>query len=244
MSNPSAARTILVVAAMPIELKQFTKALSLPRSIVGGVSAYRGSVPGTDVTVLAAVIGIGPARATESMERLLASEDIAHVVMIGIAGGLDPSLQIGDLIVPEVVVDGSSGREVHPAPIQAVAAKGRLVTTDAILSDPTALDQRLRDGVVALDMETAAVGAVCEDHRIPWSAFRTISDRVQDGIVDGSTLAMTKPDGSADVLAAMKVIAKRPAIVPKLAKLARDTNQAVRVVTATGVQECRAFAAR
>ena len=39
-------------------------------------------------------------------------------------------------------------------------------------------------GVIAVDMETAAVAAVCARLGVPWSAYRGISDRLVEGIVD------------------------------------------------------------
>ena len=42
----------------------------------------------------------------------------------------------------------------------------------------------IAQGVVSLDMETAAIGECCEKRNVPWSVFRTISDRASDGSVD------------------------------------------------------------
>ena len=48
-------------------------------------------------------------------------------------------------------------------------------------------------GVVAVDMETAAVAAVCEAAACPWSVFRGISDYAGEGLVDDAIFAMTRP---------------------------------------------------
>ncbi len=82
------------------------------------------------------------------------------------------------------------------------------------------------DGAVAVDMETAAVGAVCEDAGIPWSAYRGISDLVSEGLVDDSSLAMVKEDGTANVPEVVKLFATRPWMVARMARLGRDTRRA------------------
>jgi hypothetical protein len=126
--------------------------------------------------------------------------------------------------------------------VQAVPTFGVLRTGAELQVDREILEPDRQRGVIALDMETAAVASVCEHHGVPLSAFRSISDRVQDGIVDGSTLAMTNPDGSANVWGAIKLIAARPSLLGKLGKLARDVKTASEAAAAAGVRECRAIA--
>jgi adenosylhomocysteine nucleosidase len=235
---------VLVVAAMPIELKPFNRLLSLTRGTLGTATVFRGSIPdGDGVDVLAAVVGIGPAEATKATEYLLRTEPVDRVVMIGVAGALDPTLQVGDLVVPELVVDRATSKGHRPEPVQPVEPHGKMLTSAKMQSDPADLSRHAADGVIALDMETAAVAAVSERHGVPWSVFRGISDRVQDGIVDESTLALTKPDGSPNLKEVVKMVATRPSMVPKLIKLGRDSQKAVRASVEAGARECRAFAA-
>jgi adenosylhomocysteine nucleosidase len=240
---------VLVVAAMPVEIKPFVRKLSMGRGTLGGRRVYLGTVdrPGAavpPVDVVAAVVGIGPARARQGTEALLQVTTVDYIVMIGVAGALDPSLQIGDLIVPAEVWDADTLSSHHPVPVQAVATAGILRTSGEMQTDPQVLAPDRERGVVALDMETSAVAAVSENHGIAFSAFRTISDRVQDGIVDASTLEMTNPDGSANVWGAIRIIARKPSMLRKLTKLARDVRRATEAAAAAGVRECQAIAAR
>lgn len=57
-----------------------------------------------------------------------------------------------------------------------------LVSADVFLSDPD-IAKRIRDvsGARLYDMETFAIGWVCELHKIPWAAVRTPTDCVESG---------------------------------------------------------------
>jgi nucleoside phosphorylase len=227
-----------VLAAMPIELRPFAKALSLQREPwVDRSSVWRGRVGSTAVT--AGITGIGPARAMETTRRLLGSFAVDLVVMIGVAGGLDPSLGIGDLVVPESVLDGATGRHYRPTTPVGHTPAGVLHTSATIVHDDAEFDRLRAAGVVALDMETAGVGAVCEAEHRPWYVFRAVSDRVADGIVDQSSLAMTRPDGSADLGAVARLVLRRPRVLGQLVKLGRDTARATAAISGAAVAECR-----
>jgi len=44
-------------------------------------------------------------------------------------------------------------------------------------------------------METSAIAAVCEGRHCPWSVFRAISDRADDGSSDTAVFGLAGPDG-------------------------------------------------
>src|SRR5438445_161562 len=83
----------------------------------------------------ATTAGIGTALATSATERLLDLAEFDRVMVVGIAGGVGPSVGIGDIVIPEVVVDGSSGNEYRPAPIDGPTPRGSIVTSDDFIVD-------------------------------------------------------------------------------------------------------------
>jgi hypothetical protein len=115
-----------------------------------------------------------------------------------------------------------------------------MITTDGLI-DTSLLWEENEQGVVAVDMETAAVAAVCERRGVPWLAFRAISDVIRDGLVDDSTMTMLKPDGSTDVKGLMKLVATKPSVVPRLARLGRDTTRATDVAAKAAAAACAAW---
>jgi nucleoside phosphorylase len=191
-----------------------------------------------DVEVVATATGIGMAAAARATERLLDVHPVDHVMVVGIAGGVDAAQPIGALIQPEVVVDGTSGREHRPAQLGDAPPRGRLVSSDALV---TALDhaERLRrDGVVGLDMETAAVAAVCERRGCPWSVYRAISDRVTDGTTDAAVLALAGPDGSGNPGAVARYLLAKPWRIVRLARLARGSLRAADAAADAAIRAC------
>jgi hypothetical protein len=96
--------------------------------------------------------------------------------------------------------------------------------------------------VVALDMETAAIAAVCDRRACPWSVIRAISDRVSDGLVDDEVLALAGPSGSARPVAVARFVARHPTRVRHLARLGRDLRTATHAAAAAAVDACRRLA--
>ena len=215
---------------MKPELRPFVKAAGLQadaRSIAAaGVGAvYRGDVPGASLVAL--MTGIGMDNATRAAERALSLGPCDHVLVVGIAGGVDPGLCIGDVVVPEVVVDGPSGREYRADPLGSHPRAGRIVSSDELSSGSDEQAAMVAAGITAVDMETAAVAAVCAAAGVRWSAFRGISDHGAESGIDESVLHLSKPDGTADAGAVARYALTKPWKMPKLAKLGRDMQTAV-----------------
>lgn len=216
-----------VLCPMPSELKPVVRRLGLrPAGTAEGRPLRSGRVG--DVAVTATTTGIGLGAATAAAERLVSSGTIDHVLVVGIAGGIDPGLQIGDVVIPDVVVDDATGNEYRPDPFGDIEARGRLVSSDDLLIDPDDHARLVDAGVAAVDMETAAVGAVCAERGCRWSVFRGISDHVRDGMVDTELLALAGPDGSGDVRAVLRYLLPRPWRITRLARLGRDSGLAAR----------------
>lgn len=224
---------------MPSELAPIVRRLGLTRTGEGRATRHRGSVGGVDVVVIRS--GIGTERARTATERLLddsASDGapVDHVMVVGIAGGIGPS-RVRDLILPAAVRDHASGREFEPEPLAgARAGTGTIVTSDEFLIAPDVVDRLVAQGVIALDMETAAVGEVCTTRGVPWSAVRVISDRADDHS-DKSVLELANPDGSPNIGAALRFMLRHPNRLPKLMRLARDSKAAADAAAAEAARQ-------
>jgi adenosylhomocysteine nucleosidase len=165
--------------------------------------------------------------ASRAAERALSLGPCDHVLVVGIAGGVDPSLRIGDVVVPEVVVDGPSAQEYRADPLGSHPRAGRIVSSDELTSGTEAQAALVAAGVTAVDMETAAVAAVCQAAGVRWTAFRGISDHGAESGIDESVLHLSKPDGTADAGAVARYALTKPWKMPKLAQLGRDMQIAV-----------------
>jgi adenosylhomocysteine nucleosidase len=214
---------IAFVCAMPMELRPLRRRLRLRRTGLG----YAGRIG--DRPVIGVVTGIGTNLAHAATVRLLDAVDVEWVIVVGIAGAIENQTPIGTLVLPQLVISGADGAEHRPTPLRvgnAHSAPGKLWTTDELLLDP-ALHADLRaDGVVALDMETAAVAKVCDDRGISWSVVRAISDRAGDGSVDAEIAGLTHPDGRPNLSAVARYLLTHPGALPRLVRLAKAANLA------------------
>jgi nucleoside phosphorylase len=213
---------------MPMELAPLARRLRLHRrSGIAGLSLRSGEVAGR--SVVGAVIGIGPKLAAERVAAVLDAFDVDRVIVVGISGAPDGQTPIGTVIRPAAVVDGDSGVEYQPHPFGAGDdrdQRGTLWTSATLITDEARVTALRERGVVALDMETAAVARVCESRHVPWSVVRTISDRVSDGLVDEGVLDLTRADGGSDWRAVGKYLVRRPSRLWRLVRLARDSRRA------------------
>jgi len=233
---------------MDREVRPLVRTLSLQRAFIGDQPVWMG------LGVAVAVVGVGTAVAGPATRQLLADAGapggVGRVLMVGVAGAVDPSLTIGQLVAPAEVVNRATGtryRPDHPAGVAVggvLATGGELAVGPAALADlraagVTAVDMETAAGVTAVDMETAAVADACEAVGVPWSVLRTISDRLADGLVDDDVLRLTRPDGTTDLAAVAGYLARRPWRVARLARLGMATDRAVRAVTGAAAALCQ-----
>jgi nucleoside phosphorylase len=221
---------------MRMELRPVVRALRSTRVVVGDEHLHRARVGRADVG--AAMIGVGPAAAARNTARLLEAWPADLVLVSGIAGAVDPHLDIGTVVAPDTVVDRSSGRRFHPTPLSNVATSGTIATSEELILDDEGLAQLSSDGVIAVDMETSAVADACTARGCGWAAFRAISDRPTDGLVDDAVFSMLKPDGRADPWTAARFIVTHPWRIPHLARLGRDSTLAARRAAHAAVAAC------
>jgi adenosylhomocysteine nucleosidase len=228
---------VLFLAPMKVELRPLVKKMALTPSTIGGTEVHTGSLAGRNV--IAALTGIGTTLSAELTERLLSATAISHVVVVGIAGGVDPSVQIGDVVVPSVVIAGSTDAEYTPTTVDGTQPWGRLLTSDALETGADVLARHLARQIAAVDMETAAVARVCEAKGVPWSVFRAISDTMGEGLLDDAMINLAGSDGTPKPGAAAKYLATHPGSIPKLAKLARDTKRATDAAATAAISAFR-----
>lgn len=220
---------IAFVFAMPIELAPLVHKHSLTETEVNGVPMHIGTVAGREVVAI--VTGMGTELATAGTRRLLDAVGVRWVLVVGITGALESETPIGTLVNPELVVNSETGKEFRPAPLVEGAPAGRMWTTNGLTTRARDLEALRAQGVISLDMETAAIAELCETREIPWSVFRVISDRANDGTVDEEVFHLSNQDGTPNPEAIERYIAEHPERVPLLAKMADDaklaTNTAV-----------------
>ena len=226
---------IAFVCAMPMELTPLRRELGLVEAQVeDGTTLHRGGLGGRDVVAI--VTGMGTELATAGVERLLDAVAVDHVLVVGITGALENETPIGTLVLPEVVVDSATGREHRPTRIGDAEHSGRMWTTHTLTTDLDVLAELRGQGVISLDMETAAIALVCETRGVAWSVFRAISDRASDGSVDLELFATSNQDGTPNEAAITAYLEKYPERIPMLAQLGEDATLATERAAAAAIE--------
>jgi adenosylhomocysteine nucleosidase len=223
-AHPVAPRRVAILAPMPSELRPLLGPLGLVRDPGGDL--FRGRAG--PVEVVAALTGIGMAAGARCAEEVLEAGSPDHLIVVGIAGAISPAVAVGDLVVPERVSNLDTGESLYPAALGAHVPRGTLVSSDAFLRSPAQAAHLAERGVVAIDMETAAIGTVCERRGFPWSVFRAISDRADDGSADAAVLDLVDAEGNPKLAVAARFVLTHPGRIPHLVRLARGARLATR----------------
>ncbi len=196
VTDDPAERHVVVLAPMPLEMEAIVAAFGLHATGPAEGAPWAGRLGNSSVT--AVHIGMGPPLTRAALHRLFdeTSEDYRpfhHVMVAGICGGLDPQLDVGTLINPEVVVEQATGRAYRHRPPGGAPQTGKLVTTEEATLDSEASRRMFEEGYLGVDMETSAVAEVCEEQGCPWSAYRCIGDRYFDGLLDAAPRGPHQP---------------------------------------------------
>jgi adenosylhomocysteine nucleosidase len=231
-------RRVAVIAAMPSELRPFVEKFGpMTREPLGDRPLYRGRIG--DLEVLATRTGMGTDFATQVTDRLLDVFPVNHVIAIGIAGGV-AGVEIGQVLTPSVVINGDDGTEHVPTPPPGITPRGKLRTSNTFSAEKDLMARLAAQGIDAVDMETAAIGASAERHGCTWSVYRAISDRAGDAAVETEIFGLAHPDGSPNVWASLRYIARRPWVLPGLIRLGRDAKLAADAAAEAALRELRA----
>ena len=236
MTPQSDTGPIAFICAMPIELSPLVRMLSLRATEMNGAKVHAGTLD--DRAVVAIVTGMGTRLATEGTTRLLDAVAPLWVLVVGITGALESETPIGTLVLPEIVVNSETGREHRPTPLGEGVPHGKMWTTNGLTTNRDDLARLRARGVVSLDMETAAIAELCETRGIPWSVFRVISDRANDGTVDEEVFHLSNQDGTPNPAAIEKYIADHPERLPLMARMAEDAELATRAAAEAAIRAC------
>ena len=168
-----------VVAALEAEARTLGPAVRRH----DGLSSLRGGA-------LLAVGGMGAAHAVMAARRLV-DAGAAALMSFGFAGGLDPSLSAGSVVLPREVISSDGARFLTSAAWCGelrLAILGRRPVADGKLLTASHPIDRVEDkarafretGAVAVDMESLGIAEVAAVHSLPFAVIRVIVDTAID----------------------------------------------------------------
>jgi hopanoid-associated phosphorylase len=180
--------------------------------------------------------GVGAERAGSAARRLL-NRGAGALVSWGIAGGLDPKIGPGTVVLPKTVIGADGSRhEVDPGWHGRLLAKIRdrvdVSTSDLlhaarpIVTAEEKFELHRRSGAGAVDMESAAVAAIAGHAGNPFIAVRAVVDAATTS-VPVAALKMFDEGGRLKRRSLLRLVL-RPLAWPVLVALARANAAAGR----------------
>ncbi len=221
-------RVTILLAAIADEIKPTVKRLALTpasdRVSFNGASLTTQRGRAGELEVVAVTCGIGADRVTAGLAWACEQHDVAQVVHLGFAGGLDPSLNAGD--APPISQIMTAMGEATQFDVNGQADAVSLLTLDYIADSPQVkaeLHEQHRAALV--DMESFHVAQTASDRGIPYTPIRAVSDTA-DMALPADAVKWVKPDGSPDIAAATRYVMMRPTMMRLMMKLQQHAKSA------------------
>ncbi|WP_064092440.1 5'-methylthioadenosine/S-adenosylhomocysteine nucleosidase [Rossellomorea aquimaris] len=196
---------IAIIGAMEEEVALLRENISNPTvETIAGCEYTTGILKEKEVVLLRS--GIGKVNAAMSTAVLLQHFKPDHIINTGSAGGFDPSLNVGDVVIStevrhhdvDVTAFGYEYGQVPQLPAAFVAdeklkqvaidsvkelgdvqvVSGLIATGDSFMNDPLRVEA-IRDKFVdlqAVEMEAAAIAQVAHQFGVPFVVIRSLSD--------------------------------------------------------------------
>jgi adenosylhomocysteine nucleosidase len=222
-----------IIGAMQIEIENLKPSIKNQKtSTISGVNFIEGEVNG--VPVVAAVSGIGKVFAAICTEIMVLHFGVDHVINIGVAGSLVPTLKVLDVAVAESAVQHDMNTSAVGDPLglisginvinfeadadlrknvtDVLSARGINYEVGVIASGDLFVDTnkqretiRNRFDAIAADMEGASIAQTCYVNKVPFTLIRSISD-ADGSAMDYNTFAGKAAEQSIAIV--LDVIAK------------------------------------
>lgn len=188
---------------------------------VGAFPVFKASFPGHKVVL--GVVGVGE-NAARGTARIIGEHRPEAIVLIGVAGALNPELRVGTLLRLARCVDTRGNVFDLADPFLRNTSTVLTVGTIADTSErKIALRQQYNADVV--DMETTHVARAAAERRVSLASVRVVSDAAGDSL-PADFLKLITPDGRADFWAAVKLCVRHPSYISRLTALGKVVEQA------------------
>jgi len=189
-------------------------------------------------------VGGGRPEGAEAAAERLVARGATALISFGLAGGLDPALSSGTLVIPTHVIEHGHAYPADPSLAARFAARFgspmplHALSANTILATPTAKQAaHAATGAAIVDLESGAVARVAARHTLPFLVIRAVCDPADRAL---PPLALTALDAGGRITPArvLASLLRHPGQIPALLALARDAARA----RATLARLCRCVA--
>lgn len=198
-----------IIGAMDLEVQALKELMGNAKiEKISSIEFYKGKINGVDTVV--AVAGVGKVNAAVCAQTMILKYSPDLIINVGVAGGLDDELKIGDIAVADFVVEHDmdttpcgdergfiSGIKMVKMPCDNVisdlmmkavnvldgvtAKKGIIASGDQFVSKQEQRDSIISNfGAIATEMEGGSIGHVCIMNNVKFGVLRSISDGAND----------------------------------------------------------------
>jgi adenosylhomocysteine nucleosidase len=192
-----------------------------------------------------AVAAGGDAERTRRAMAPLVADGVRALVSFGICGALDPALNPGALILPQVVIAEDGRRHRIDVALRSVlaAALGRarvVALAGDILGAVRAADTPSRkaalnrqSGAVAVDLESHLVAEAAAAAGLPFAVLRAVADPAERALPPAALIGLDAA-GRPALGRILPSLARHPGQLPALVRLAGDTRRALATLRRAG----------
>jgi hopanoid-associated phosphorylase len=182
------------------------------------------------------VSGGDPVRLRDLLRR--APQGLTGVLSFGIAGGLDPTLACGELVVA-TRVRGPGGAYAADLAWSAQLAQrcgarlGMVAGAPAVVGEP-ARKRALRaaTGALVVDLETEAAAAFAASRGLRFAALRAVADTAEEVLPRAAAVGLT-PDGRPAAGRVALALLRQPRELPALLTVAKRSRMALQALGGT-----------
>lgn len=212
-------RSLAIVAALEREVRPLVKSWRVTEKEHDG-RRFRFFENGDVVLVCG---GIGAAAARRATEAVIVGFGPKKVYSAGFAGALDPNLKVGDLVIPERVINAADASNTMLG-----GGSGVLVSFGSVASPEQKAKLRESFGAQAVDMEAAAVARAAEVRGVTYAVVKAISDEMDFEFP--ATEQFVDAEGKFSEGRFVLFAVLRPWLWARVIRLAKNSNRASRAL--------------
>ena len=197
-----------IISAMTLETEMLINKSSFDiTETITGIDFHKIEIGGKEVVL--SVSGVGKVNAARVAEAMILTYNPDFIINTGVAGGLNPALSIGDIVLSEKLVQHDMDTSALGDPVGMISginmvklpasqtlcekiektaerlgipcARGVIASGDQFIADRKKKEW-IRDtfDAIACEMEGAAIGQACYANGVAFAVLRAISDNADD----------------------------------------------------------------
>jgi adenosylhomocysteine nucleosidase len=185
-----------------------------------------------------AVVASAAARPQKArwLARELIKKGVTRLLSFGVAGGLEPGLPVGTLVLGTQVASRDGNWVCDSAWLNALSQKlpaahcGGVWGSEIIV--PTASDKRMlyeKSHCLIVDMESQCVAQIASEAKIPFAVMRAVCD-TSDMTMPPVVMAAINEDGSTNYKQVLLQLLRHPGQIPSLFHVGRGIGKALKVL--------------